>query len=69
MLSSLEMVSVPSGKTKTLVDLIKDMSIITPETPVYTSNDMLVLESYIKALVADYIKEVNDVTGINADIQ
>lgn len=47
MLSSTEMVMDASGKMKTLADMIK----ITPETPVYTSNDMVVLEDYIKSMV------------------
>ena len=51
MLSSLEMVTEPSGKTKTLGDLIKDGSILTPETPVYTSDDSTVLKDYIESLI------------------
>lgn len=51
MLSSLEMVSEPSGKTKTLADLIKEGSIITPETPVYTSDDSIELKEYIESLI------------------
>lgn len=51
MLSSLEMVSEPSGKTKTLADLIKEGSIITPETPVYTSDDSIELKDYIESLL------------------
>ena len=51
MLSSLEMISEPSGKTKTLAELIKDGSIITPETTVYTSDDSIELEDYIKSLI------------------
>lgn len=51
MLSSLEMVSEPSGKTKTLGDLIKEVGILTPETPVYTSDDSTVLKDYIESLI------------------
>ena len=51
MLSSNEMVMDASGKMKTLADMIKDSSMITPETPVYTSSDMVVLEEYIKSVV------------------
>lgn len=51
MLSSLEMVSEPSGKTKTLADLIKEGSIITPETPVHTSDDSVELKDYIESLI------------------
>ena len=51
MLSSTEMVMDASGKMKTLSDLIKEGSIITPETQVYTSSDMVVLEDYIKSVV------------------
>lgn len=53
MLSSLEMVSEPSGKTKTLADLIKEGSIITPETPVYTSDDSMELKEYIESLIPE----------------
>lgn len=53
MLSSLEMVSEPSGKTKTLADLIKEGSIITPETPVHTSDDSIELEEYIESLIPE----------------
>lgn len=53
MISSLEMVSEPSGKTKTLADLIKDGSIITPETPVHTSDDSVELEEYIESLIPE----------------
>lgn len=53
MLSSLEMVSEPSGKTKTLADMIKDGSIITPETPVHTSDDSMELEEYIESLIPE----------------
>lgn len=52
MLSSNEMVMDASGKMKTLADMIKDSSMITPETPVHISNDMVVLEDYIKSVVA-----------------
>ena len=48
MLSSTEMVMDVSGKMKTLVEMTK----ITPETPVYTSSDAVVLEDYIKSVVA-----------------
>ena len=51
MLSSMEMVSEPSGKTKTLADLIKEGGILTPETPVYTSDDSIELEDYIESLI------------------
>ena len=51
MLSSLEMVSEPSGKTKTLADLIKEGSFITPETPVHTSDDSVELKDYIESLI------------------
>lgn len=51
MLSSLEMVSEPSGKTKTLIDLIKEGSIITPETPVYTSDDSMELKDFIESMI------------------
>lgn len=53
MLSSLEMVSEPSGKTKTLADMIKDGNIITPETPVHTSDDSIELEEYIESLIPE----------------
>lgn len=53
MLSSTEMIFEPSGKTKTLADLIKEGSIITPETPVYTSDDSMELENYIKSLIPE----------------
>lgn len=53
MLSSLEMVSEPSGKTKTLADLIKDGSILTPETPVHTSDDSIELKDYIESLIPE----------------
>lgn len=53
MLSSLEMVSEPSGKTKTLADLIKDGSILTPETPVHTSDDSTELKEYIESLIPE----------------
>ena len=53
MLSSLEMISEPSGKTKTLADLIKEGSILTPETPVYTSDDSMELEDYVKSLIPE----------------
>lgn len=48
MLSCNEMVMDVSGKMKTLAEMIK----ITPETPVYTSSDAVVLEDYIKSVVA-----------------
>lgn len=48
MLSSSEMVMDVSGKMKTLAEMTK----ITPETPVYTSSDAVVLEDYIKSVVA-----------------
>ena len=51
MLSSLEMVSEPSGKTKTLIDLIKEGSIITPDTPVYTSDDSVTLKEFIESMI------------------
>lgn len=51
MLSTLEMVSEPSGKTKTLYDLIKEICKITPETPVHTSDDSIELEEYIESLI------------------
>lgn len=53
MLSSTEMVCEPSGKTKTLADLIKEGGIITPETPVYTSDDSMGLEDYIESLIPE----------------
>lgn len=53
MLSSLEMISEPSGKTKTLADLIKEGSIITPETPVHTSDDSVELKDYIESLLPE----------------
>lgn len=51
MLSSLEMVTEPSGKTKTLGDLIKEGGILTPETPVHTSDDSEELKDYIESLI------------------
>lgn len=51
MLSSLEMVSEPSGKQKTLADLIKEGAIITPETPVHTSDDSIELKEYIESMI------------------
>lgn len=48
MLSCNEMVMDVSGKMKTLTEMTK----ITPETPVYTSSDAVVLEDYIKSVVA-----------------
>lgn len=53
MLSSLEMVSEPSGKIKTLADLIKDGSILTPETPVHTSDVSMDLDEYVKAIAEE----------------
>lgn len=53
MISSLEMVSEPSGKTKTLADLIKEGSILTPETLVHTSDDSIELKDYIESLIPE----------------
>lgn len=51
MLSSTEMVTEPSGKMKTLADMIKDGTILTPETPVHTSDDSEELKDYIESLI------------------
>lgn len=53
MLSSTEMVMDAGGKMKTLADLIRDGSIITPETPVHTSDDSVELKDYIESLIPE----------------
>lgn len=65
MLSSLEMISEPSGKTKTLIDLIKEGSVITPETPVYTSDDSIELKDFIESLIPSFSFDWNSETKTN----
>lgn len=68
MISSLEMVSEPSGKTKTLADLIKEGSIITPETPVHTSDDSIELKDYIESLIPPTGSTPWDVINVSDDV-
>ena len=68
MLSSLEMVSEPSGKTKTLADLIKEGSIITPETPVHTSDDSVELKNYIESLIPPAGSAPWDIINVSEDV-
>lgn len=68
MLSSLEMVSEPSGKTKTLADLIKEGAIITPETPVHTSDDSIELKEYIESMLPPVGSSPWDIINVSTDV-
>lgn len=58
MISINETVCDNRGKFKTLESTIKDICAITPETPVYTSNDSMELKDYIESLITTLIAEV-----------
>lgn len=68
MLSSLEMVSEPSGKTKTLADLIKEGAILTPETPVHTSDDSIELKEYIESMIPSVGSVPWDIINVTTDV-
>lgn len=68
MLSSTEMVMDVSGKMKTLADMIKDGSILTPETPVHTSDDSTVLKEYIESMIPPAGSSPWDVINVSSNV-